>query len=140
MWRIIRRVRGPFRSALSERYDNRPLIFVFGAMRDKAISEMTEILFPLAERVIATRPENPRAASPEEIQQAASAWEQRLSRLLKWGSSGAGSRGGARGGFVVHGSINLVWRSDAVARRGALERLFAARLKARFEQGLFRYA
>jgi dihydrofolate synthase/folylpolyglutamate synthase len=59
------------RSALSERYEDRPLIFVFGAMRDKAISEMTEILFPLAERVIATRPENPRAASPEEIQQAA---------------------------------------------------------------------
>ena len=60
------------RSALSERYDNRPLIFVFGAMRDKAISEMTEILFPLAERVIATRPGNPRSASPEEIQQAGS--------------------------------------------------------------------
>jgi len=58
------------RSALSERYDDRPLIFVFGAMRDKAISEMTEILFPLAVRVIATRPDNPRAASPEEIQQA----------------------------------------------------------------------
>jgi dihydrofolate synthase / folylpolyglutamate synthase len=60
------------RSALSERYEDRRLIFVFGAMRDKAISEMTEILFPLAERVIATRPQNPRAASPEEIQQAAS--------------------------------------------------------------------
>jgi len=59
------------RSTLSERYEDRTLIFVFGAMRDKAISEMTEILFPLAERVIATRPENPRAASPEEIQQAA---------------------------------------------------------------------
>jgi dihydrofolate synthase / folylpolyglutamate synthase len=59
------------RSALSERYEDRPLIFVFGAMRDKAISEMTEILFPLADRVIATRPENPRAASPAEIQQAA---------------------------------------------------------------------
>jgi dihydrofolate synthase / folylpolyglutamate synthase len=59
------------RSALSERYEDRPLIFVFGAMRDKAISEMTEILFPLADRVIATRPENPRAASPEEIQKAA---------------------------------------------------------------------
>jgi dihydrofolate synthase/folylpolyglutamate synthase len=60
------------RSALSERYDNRPLIFVFGAMKDKAISEMTEILFPLADRVIATRPENPRSASPEEVQQAGS--------------------------------------------------------------------
>jgi dihydrofolate synthase / folylpolyglutamate synthase len=59
------------RSALSERYEDRPLIFVFGAMRDKAISEITEILFPLAERVIATQPENPRAASPGEIQQAA---------------------------------------------------------------------
>jgi dihydrofolate synthase / folylpolyglutamate synthase len=59
------------RSALSEQYDERKLIFVFGAMRDKAISEMAEILFPLADRVIATRPENPRSASPEEIQQAA---------------------------------------------------------------------
>jgi dihydrofolate synthase/folylpolyglutamate synthase len=58
------------RSALSERYDDRPLVFVFGAMRDKAILEMTDVLFPLAERVIATRPENPRAASPEEIEQA----------------------------------------------------------------------
>jgi len=59
------------RSALAERYEDRPLIFVFGAMRDKAISEMTEILFPLALRVIATQPENPRAASPEQIQRAA---------------------------------------------------------------------
>ena len=59
------------RSALSERYEDRPLIFVFAAMRDKAISEMAEILFPLADRVIATRPENPRAAAPEEIRQAA---------------------------------------------------------------------
>jgi dihydrofolate synthase / folylpolyglutamate synthase len=58
------------RSALSERYEDRPLIFVFGAMGDKAISDMTEILFPIAERVIATRPDNPRAASAEEIQQA----------------------------------------------------------------------
>lgn len=59
------------RSALSAQYEDHPLIFVFGAMRDKAISEMTEILFPLADRVIATSPRNPRAASPEEIQRAA---------------------------------------------------------------------
>jgi dihydrofolate synthase/folylpolyglutamate synthase len=59
------------RSALSERYGDRPLIFVFGAMRDKAISEIAEILFPMAGRVIATQPENPRAATPEEIRQAA---------------------------------------------------------------------
>ena len=59
------------RSALSERYGDRQLFFVFGAMRDKAISEMAEILFPLAERVIAAPAENPRSASPEEIQRAA---------------------------------------------------------------------
>ena len=59
------------RSALSQRYDDRPLIFVVGAMRDKAISEIAEILFPMAERVIATQPQNPRAAMPEEIRQAA---------------------------------------------------------------------
>ena len=41
-------------------------------MRDKAISEMAEILFPLAERVIATRADNPRSATPDEIRAAAS--------------------------------------------------------------------
>ena len=60
------------RSALSERYGDRPMVFVFGAMRDKAISEMTDILFPIADRVVATRPDNPRSATPEEIQQAGS--------------------------------------------------------------------
>jgi len=59
------------RSALSAQYEDRPLIFVFGAMRDKSISEMAEILFPLAEQVIAVQAENPRSASPEEIREAA---------------------------------------------------------------------
>jgi len=58
------------RSALSELYEDRPLTFVFGAMRDKAIAEIAEILFPLATRVIATPAENPRSASPEEIRAA----------------------------------------------------------------------
>src|SRR5260370_17022667 len=58
------------RSALSERYEDRRLIFVFGAMRDKAISEMTEILFPLAEREFAPRPDKPRPASPNAVRQA----------------------------------------------------------------------
>jgi len=64
------------RSALSELFASpepevRPLTFVFGAMRDKAISEMAEILFPLADRVIATPANNPRSASPEDIRAAA---------------------------------------------------------------------
>ena len=60
------------RSALSACYETRRLVFVFGAMRDKAIGEIAEILFPLAEHVIATAAENPRSATPEEICGAAS--------------------------------------------------------------------
>jgi len=60
------------RSTLSAGYPDRSLTFIFGAMRDKAISEMAEILFPLAERVIATRADNPRSAAPNEIRAAAS--------------------------------------------------------------------
>jgi dihydrofolate synthase/folylpolyglutamate synthase len=59
------------RSTLSACYENRGIVMVFGAMRDKAIQEVAEILFPLAERVIATRAENPRSATPAEIRQAA---------------------------------------------------------------------
>ena len=60
------------RSTLSAVYPDRPFTLIFGAMRDKAIREVAEILFPLAERVILVRPDNPRAATAEEIRQAAS--------------------------------------------------------------------
>ena len=109
------------RSALSERYEDRPLIFVFGAMRDKAISEMTEILFPLAERVIATRPENPRAASPEEIQQAAARTGveieavEDVQQALERARALAAPRNG-RGGYGIDLSGG---RSDAIDRLDA---------------------
>lgn len=60
------------RSTLSACYPERRLIFIFGAMRDKAIGEMAEILFPLAERVIATHADNPRSAAAADIREAAS--------------------------------------------------------------------
>jgi dihydrofolate synthase / folylpolyglutamate synthase len=59
------------RSTLSTCYADRPLTFVFGAMRDKAIGEIAEILFPLAERVVLTKADNPRSATPAEIRAAA---------------------------------------------------------------------
>ncbi len=98
------------RSALSERYGDRPLIFVFGAMRDKAISEMTEILFPLADRVIATRAENPRSASPEEIQQAGSRTGTEIETVADVGAAleRARRRVASKTVVVVTGSIYLV--------------------------------
>jgi dihydrofolate synthase / folylpolyglutamate synthase len=58
------------RSTLSACFPDREFVLIFGAMLDKAIGEMGEILFPMASRVIVTRAENPRAAAPEEIQAA----------------------------------------------------------------------
>jgi len=49
----------------------RAITMVFGVMRDKAMREMAEILFPIAEHVIVTHAGNPRSASPDEIRQAA---------------------------------------------------------------------
>lgn len=63
------------RSTLSNVYEdsanNREITMVFGAMRDKAIREIGEILFPIASHVILTSANNPRAATAEEIRDAA---------------------------------------------------------------------
>lgn len=44
---------------------NRKVWLVFGIMRDKAISEMTSELFPLADYLVLTAPNQPRALRPE---------------------------------------------------------------------------
>jgi len=48
-------------------WPDRKLRLVYASMRDKAIGEISGILFPLAEELILTRPEQARAATPEEI-------------------------------------------------------------------------
>ncbi len=46
---------------------DRPVWLVYGAMRDKAIEEVTGQLFPLAQRLIVTSPDFPRALRAEAI-------------------------------------------------------------------------
>jgi dihydrofolate synthase/folylpolyglutamate synthase len=98
------------RSTLSSCYEDRSLIFIFGAMRDKAISEIAEILFPLAERVIATRADNPRSAAPDEIRQAAARTASEIEDAPDVASalSRAAELAGAKGVVVVTGSIYIV--------------------------------
>jgi dihydrofolate synthase/folylpolyglutamate synthase len=48
-------------------YSGRRVWMVYGVMRDKAAGEMAALLFPLADRVIVTAPDNSRAMPPEEI-------------------------------------------------------------------------
>jgi len=98
------------RSTLSACYEDRPLTFVFGAMRDKAISEMAEILFPLAERVIATRSDNPRSATPDEIREAAAriATDIEDAADVPAALDRARSLAGSEGVVVITGSIYIV--------------------------------
>jgi len=49
-----------------------PITMVFGAMNDKKLHEIAEILFPVADVLIVTQPDNPRAAGVDELQQLAS--------------------------------------------------------------------
>jgi dihydrofolate synthase/folylpolyglutamate synthase len=52
-------------------WPGRRLRLVYGSMRDKAIGEISEILFPLTDDLYLTQPEQERAASTEEILTAA---------------------------------------------------------------------
>ncbi len=98
------------RAALSQCFEGRPLLFVFGAMRDKAIAEMAEILFPLAELVIATRAENPRSATAEEVRDSAARTgaEIEIAASVPAAIKAARRRAPAAAVVVITGSIYVV--------------------------------
>lgn len=98
------------RSALSNLYEDRRMIFVFGAMRDKAIAEMTEILFPLAEHVVAAAADNPRSATAAEIRGAAARTATDIEEAsgVENALERARALAGAGGLLVVTGSIYVV--------------------------------
>jgi dihydrofolate synthase / folylpolyglutamate synthase len=52
-------------------YDSPHVWLVYGAMRDKSVQEIMEVLFPLAAKVILTAPSQPRAVRPEVLQDTA---------------------------------------------------------------------
>jgi dihydrofolate synthase/folylpolyglutamate synthase len=98
------------RSALSETFPEREMIYVFAAMRDKPLQELAEILFPMAEHVVVTQVANPRAATTSELLQAAARTgaaiysEENLAAAL----AHARELGKPEGVLVVTGSIFLV--------------------------------
>jgi dihydrofolate synthase/folylpolyglutamate synthase len=56
---------------IREFYSGRPVWLIYGAMRDKSVQEITEILFPLASHVIVTAPNFARALRPEAVAETA---------------------------------------------------------------------
>jgi len=98
------------RSALSETYPDREFTIVFGAMADKAIREMADILFPPAQQVIVTPIANPRAATTEQLLQAGSrsGTPMEAAESLVLALARAGQIAATDGVVVVTGSIFLV--------------------------------
>ena len=88
-------------------------------VRDKAIREIAEILFPLADRVIATHVENPRAATASEIREASKRVSIDIDEAPDVASALARARvvAGTRGLVVVTGSIYIV--GEAMRSLGA---------------------
>jgi dihydrofolate synthase/folylpolyglutamate synthase len=107
------------RSTLSSVYSDRPITIVFGVLRDKAVAEMAEILFPIAERVIATHANNPRAATPREIRQAAAHVVDEIGEAesVRVALEQAEETAGPNGLVVVTGSIYIV--GEAMRMLGA---------------------
>jgi dihydrofolate synthase/folylpolyglutamate synthase len=114
------------RSALSTFYEDRPLTFIFGAMRDKAISEIADIIFPLADRVIATHAENPRAASSQQIAELGAHTHTEIlqAKSVPEALDRACTLAGSKGVIVITGSIYIVGEALGIlarkpARQGA---------------------
>ncbi len=98
------------RSTLSAAYEDRPVTMVFGVMRDKAVSEVAEILFPIAEQVVVTPANNPRSATATEIRRAAARVDVAIREAGDVSSALAQARriAGPGGVVVVTGSIYIV--------------------------------
>lgn len=60
------------------RASNPAPILIYGTMRDKAIEEICELLFPRAQAVVLTAPRQPRALSPEALARTAGAWARHM--------------------------------------------------------------
>ena len=104
------------RSTLSAAYPDignaRDITVVFGVMRDKAMQEITEVLFPLARHVVVTHANNPRSATPDEIRRAAARVAPGIDLDGAEGVASALDRArkiaGRTGLIVVTGSIYIV--------------------------------
>ena len=105
-------LRSALSSTLEKSSRESEITLIFGVMRDKALREMTEILFPIARRVIVTQSNNPRSATPNEIRAAA---ERSLAETEIEGTEDVASAlkrarelTGIGGVIVVTGSIYVV--------------------------------
>jgi dihydrofolate synthase/folylpolyglutamate synthase len=107
-----------------------PFVLVFGAMRDKDLRGMAEVLFPLARDVVLTRPRVERAARPAEIAAKAGTLARRAHRedsprrALAWARRQAGDDATVvvAGSLFLVGALRPLTRASPASAAGAPSR------------------
>lgn len=87
-------------------YSGRKLWMIYGAMRDKAVEEIAEILFPLAQELIFTAPDAPRALRPEALLEMAG--QGRIAKDVEAAIGMLNAEAGADDVVIITGSLFLI--------------------------------
>ncbi len=95
---------------LEENFAGRKVYLIFGAMRDKAVDEVTGMLFPHAHEVIFTQPGTPRAVSARQLAEMASDHAKKFTVIEDAGRAleSALSKAGPEDAIFITGSLYLV--------------------------------
>jgi dihydrofolate synthase/folylpolyglutamate synthase len=92
-------------------FGRRPLTIVFGAMRDKRLVEIAELLFPIADTLILTEVNNPRTAHLDQLERIASPFKVRHVKAMATAEAAlryAIEQTPAKGMICVTGSLYLI--------------------------------
>jgi dihydrofolate synthase / folylpolyglutamate synthase len=95
---------------LDENFVERRVYLIFGAMRDKAVDEVTGMLFPRAHEVIFTQPGTPRAVSARQLAEMAGDHAKKFTVIedAEQALESALSKAGPEDAVFVTGSLYLV--------------------------------
>ncbi len=95
------------RRALQNDFPHRRLILIFGVLGDKDYRAMAGRLFPLADRVILTRPNSERALSPDDLRPMAGRFHKDIEVVENPGDA-------------LHHSLSLAGEDDLICATGSL--------------------
>lgn len=110
---------------LQFQYAESKITIIFGAMRDKNLREIAEILFPLAENLILTEPNNPRSAKIEDLRKIVGELTDKnnifavanVADAIDWARQIAGVELATKHSFVcVTGSLYLIGEAQKILR------------------------
>jgi len=95
-------------------YSNRRVRMIYGAMRDKAVEEVCGILFPRAQQVIVTAPDQPRSLDPKVLLQVTGHPDFRTAPGLREAVDLALAEAAPEDAIFITGSLYLVGEARAL--------------------------